>query len=141
MKEETKYIIGILVVCIFVAGLITLAMVGLPKYRIYKQDLRGQAELREAEWTKKILVEEAIAQKEASVLEAEKLEILAQAEANREVIRAKGVAEANKIIGESLRDNEEYLRYLWIQGLQDGSSEVIYIPTEANLPILEAGAR
>jgi hypothetical protein len=27
---------------------------------------------------------------------------------------------------------------LWIQGLQDGSSETIYIPTEANLPILEA---
>ena len=40
--------------------------------------------------------------------------------------------------GESLKNNESYLRYLWIQGLQDGTSEVIYIPTEANLPILEA---
>ena len=48
------------------------------------------------------------------------------------------MAEANKIIGASLKSNEAYLRYLWIQGLQDGSSEVIYIPTEANLPILEA---
>lgn len=26
-------------------------------------------------------------------------------------------------------------------GLQDGSSEVIYIPTEAGIPILEAGKR
>ncbi|UCF13227.1 MAG: hypothetical protein JSW06_02940 [Thermoplasmatales archaeon] len=39
---------------------------------------------------------------------------------------------------ESLKQNEAYLRYLWIQGLHDGSSEVIYIPTEANLPILES---
>jgi hypothetical protein len=54
------------------------------------------------------------------------------------VERAIGVAEANEIIGESLRENEAYLRYLWINGLHDGSSEVIYIPTEANLPILEA---
>ena len=58
--------------------------------------------------------------------------------AQAEVERAKGVAEANEIIGESLKENEAYLRYLWIIGLQDGSSEVIYIPTEANLPILEA---
>lgn len=27
----------------------------------------------------------------------------------------------------------------WVKGLTDGSSEVIYVPTEANLPILEAG--
>ncbi len=58
-----------------------------------------------------------------------------------EVERAKGVAEANQIIGESLKGNESYLRYLWIQGLQYGSSEVIYIPTEANLPILEASRK
>jgi len=59
--------------------------------------------------------------------------------AQAEVERAKGVAEANEIIGESLKGNESYLHYLWIMGLQDGSSEVIYIPTEANMPILEAG--
>ena len=48
------------------------------------------------------------------------------------------VEKANEIIGNSLKDNDAYLRYLWIKGLHDGSSEVIYIPTEANLPILEA---
>ncbi|RZF83206.1 hypothetical protein EXT46_07105 [Pseudoalteromonas sp. CO325X] len=53
--------------------------------------------------------------------------------------RAKAAAQANKIIGESLKGNEEYLRYVWIKGLQDGSGERIYIPTEAGLPILEAG--
>ena len=51
------------------------------------------------------------------------------------------MAEANRIIGDSLKGNDAYLRYLWILGLQDGSSETIYIPTEANLPIMEATRR
>jgi len=61
--------------------------------------------------------------------------------AKAEIERAKGVAEANKIIGESLKGNEAYLRYLWIQSLSDGHSETIYVPTEANLPVLEATRR
>ena len=56
-----------------------------------------------------------------------------------DIERAKAAAEANRIIGESLKDNEEYLRYIWIKGLQEGKGERIYIPTEAGLPILEAG--
>ena len=58
-----------------------------------------------------------------------------------EVARAKGVAEANKIIGESLHNNEAYLRYLWINGLSEhgNAPTVVYVPTEAGLPILEAG--
>ncbi len=60
-----------------------------------------------------------------------------------EVERARGVAEANKIIGGSLKNNEEYLRYLWIHNLEQAekTGQVIYVPTEAGLPILEAGKR
>ena len=58
-----------------------------------------------------------------------------------EIIRAKGVAKANMIIGESLKNNGSYLRYLWIQTLNDNPQNVIYVPTEAGLPILEAGKR
>ena len=54
---------------------------------------------------------------------------------------AKGTAEANRIIGDSLKNNEAYLRYLWIHNLEEGKNEVIYIPTEAGMPILEAGKR
>jgi len=57
------------------------------------------------------------------------------AEAEAEVERARGVAEANDIIAGSLEGNEEYLRYLWINGLQTNQMQVIYVPTEANLPI------
>jgi regulator of protease activity HflC (stomatin/prohibitin superfamily) len=61
--------------------------------------------------------------------------------AQAEIARAKGVAEANRIIGDSLKGNEDYLRYLWIHNLAEAEklgAEVIYVPTEANLPILES---
>ncbi len=108
-------------------GLVSLGMWGIPQYNVWQKGLAGRAELKQAEWNRQIMIREADAKQESATL-------LAIAE----VERAKGVAEANKIIGQSLRENEAYLRYLWIQGLQDGNSEVIYVPTEANLPILEA---
>ena len=130
MNNDTASIVGTLLIIGTVGGLVLFGMFGWPHVRIYRQNLAGQATLREAEWTKKILIEEAKAEKEAAILQAE-----------AEVERAKGVAQANEIIGAGLKGNEEYLRYLWIQGLQDNQSEVVYIPTEAGLPILEAGGR
>ena len=105
-------------------------MYGYPKYQVYKSDLAGQAQLKEAESNRKIIILEAEAQKESAALLAEV-----------EVTRAKGVAEANKIIGNSLKNNEPYLRWLWISNMKETSNDVIYIPTEAGLPILEAGKR
>jgi hypothetical protein len=107
-----------------------LPMWGCPRYNVWQKTLSGKAELKQAEWNRQIAVKEAEAKKESAIHESQ-----------AEVIRAKGVAEANAIIGESLKNNESYLRYLWIQGLHDGTSETIYIPTEANLPILEANRR
>ena len=75
------------------------------------------------------------------MLEAKAKQDSARELAAAEVERAKGVAQANKIIGDSLQGNEDYLRYLWIQSLENGKSEVIYVPTEANLPILEASRK
>ncbi|MBU1557516.1 membrane protease subunit [Patescibacteria group bacterium] len=125
--KETKFIVGIIILVLVIIGG---SLWGIPKYRIYKQDLAGQANLRQQEWEKKIAIEEARALKESAILRAE-----------AEIERAKGVAEANRIIGDSLKGNDEYLRYLWIDGLQTNEQQVIYIPTEAGLPILEAGKR
>ena len=100
---------------------------GCPQYHVYEQRLTGEAELARAEYAKKVMVQDALARKESASNLAE-----------AEVIRAEGVAKANKIIGDSLKDNEAYLRYMWIRGLEDGKNEVIYIPTEAGLPLLEA---
>jgi len=117
------------VILFIVAGLIALFMFGGPHYAVWQKGMAGQAELRQAEQNKQIRVEEARAQMEAAKLLAE-----------AEIERAKGVAEANRIIGESLKDSEAYLRYLWVQSISEGSAnrQIIYIPTEGNLPILEA---
>lgn len=102
---------------------------GCPQYRVYDQRMDGQAALARAESERRVLVREAEARRDA-----------ASALAEAEIARAHGVAEANEIIGESLKGNEGYLRYLWIQALNEGQ-QVIYVPTEAGLPILEAGGR
>lgn len=103
-----------------------------PPMRTYIQEERGKADLAEATYNRKIKTQEA----EATLESAKHL-------AAAEVARAKGVAEANQIIGTSLKGNEAYLRYLWIKNLDDAekTGSVIYVPTEAGLPILEAGKR
>lgn len=126
-KEVRKTWMWIAIVILIICGIILSLMMGVPKYRVWAKELKGKATLREAEWDRQVAVEEAKAINES-----------AQYKAEAEITRAKGVAEANTIIGESLENNEGYLRYLWIQGLHDGSSEIIYVPTEANLPILES---
>jgi hypothetical protein len=102
-------------------------MLGLPNYDVWHQSKAGEAELARAEYNRQIATLEA----------RQKLES-AKSLADAEVIRAEGVAKANQIIGKSLQGNESYLRYLWVQGMQTNQMQVVYIPTECNLPILEA---
>ena len=128
MDENGKAILSIVAIAVVIIIVIAVFMGGYPLYKVWSKELSGKATLKQAEWDKQVKIEEAKAN-----LEAEKLN------AKSEVERAKGVAEANEIIGESLQNNEVYIRYLWVKGLHDGSSETIYVPTEANLPILEAG--
>ncbi len=116
------FTIGFVMSCLLAAAM--------PQYMVWQQTLAGKAKLREAEWSRQVAVEEAKALKES-----------AEHVKDAEIIRATGVAEANAIIGESLKDNEAYLRWRWIEGLQTNDMQVIYVPTEANLPILEAGKR
>lgn len=122
-------IFWIIAIC-FLGVLIGIVMWGVPKYSVWRLDLKGQAQLREQEWAKKIVVEEAKAKEES-----------AGHLASAEIIRAKGVADAIEILGESLKGQDEYLRWKWIEGLHDSNTETIYIPTEANLPIIEAGRK
>lgn len=114
-------VIGIVLVVFFL-------FFGLPMWNVWRAGLAGESELKQAEWNRQISIQEAKAKHAA----AEEL-------AKAEVARAHGVAEANKIIGESLKGNDAYLRYLWIQNLESAKNgQVIYVPTEAGLPILEA---
>ena len=99
-------------------------------YNVWKASKSGEALYASAEFKTRVATLEAKAKEES-----------ASHIANAEIVRAKGVAESNKIIGDSLKGNEAYLRYLWIDGLQHSQGQVVYVPTEAGLPILEAGGR
>jgi len=78
----------------------------------------------------KLRAEQESLQKEFELTKAKK-------DAEIEVARATGVAKSNEIIAASISDN--YLRYKWIEGLQSNDRTIVYVPTEANLPIMEAG--
>jgi len=123
-KGQSEGGVIIFFVCLIVV-IILLGMWGMPKYGVYSKELSGKAQLKEAEWNRQIAIQEAEAEKASAGLKAE-----------AEVIRARGIAEANEIIAGSI--TESYLKYRFIEGLNNGVGEVIYVPTEANLPILEA---
>ena len=129
-SEHAFAVSAITITTVLAFGLIGGCMYGYPQYQVYSHRLAGEAELERQKYEKQVAVQAALAKKESATLLAE-----------AEVLRADGVAKANKIIGDSLRNNEAYLRYLWIEHMADSKKETIYIPTEAGLPILEAGKR
>ena len=93
---------------------------GLPQYNVWSQSLAGKSELARAEYNRQIAIQEANAKKES-----------AKALADAEVIRAEGVARANQVIAGSLKNNKEYLQYLYIQNLEQGSekgNKLIMVP-------------
>ncbi len=118
MKAILWAVIGIVTFTIFLSG----ALVGCPRYRVWQQGLSGKANLAKAEQERKILVEQAKAEKEAAE------------------IRAEAIA----IIGKSAKEYPEYRLQEFLgafaEALQsDKIEKIIYVPTEANIPIMEAG--
>lgn len=123
--------IGTIVVHLLAAivSVTALGMWGCPQYNVWQQGLEGKAALAKATQDRQIKIQEAQALKEAA-------EDYKQAE----ITRAEGHAKAIEIVGESLKKHPNYVNYMWVNGITDKEHPtVIYVPTEANLPILEAG--
>ena len=124
--DNTVRNFGIIGASFLVSLFIISSIVG-PIYNVWAQSLAGKAELQKAEYTRQVAVLEAKAKLDSA-------KELAQAE----VERAKGVAQANQIIGDSLKGNREYLQYLYITGIEEGSQKgnvTIYVPTEGGMPV------
>ena len=117
-------------VVIAVAG----GLYGCPQYNVYSSRMSGEAELAHAEFSKRVAVNTAQAKLDAAALEAKS-----------DVVRAEGIAKANAILAESLGGPEGYLRWKYIEMLETTASSprqsIIYVPTEANIPIMEAGRK
>lgn len=117
-----KAVIAIVCIAAFIVAMLFMV----PWYNVWQQEMAGKAEFAKAEQNRKIKIEEARAN-----LEAEKLN------AQAEIERAKGAAEAIRIENGSITPT--YIQYLWVRQQSDLSNKtVIYVPTETNLPILEA---
>ena len=130
--SDFKWFLSIVVL---MAVIVLSLMFGLPKYNVWRSHIAiekaenyGKASMAQAEEDRKILIEEAKAN-----LEAQKLNSKAEVE------RAKGMAEAIEIENGKLTD--KYIHYLWVRNIDKMDGEKIYIPTEANLPILEAKSK
>ena len=125
-KTMMKIILMLAILSLSNCGIVALFV---PSVRVMIEEQNGKAEFARAESTRQIRVLEAKAELESAELRGK-----------AEIIKAEATAKANQILGDSLKNNENYLRYMWIQQI-NADKEVYYIPTEAGLPILEAGKR
>lgn len=92
-----------------------------PKYGVYRQHLEGEAKLRRSEMEKQIIIEQAKAEVEAAKLRAQAIEA----------------------VGGAAQKYPEYRTQEFIgafaEALKEGNvQQIIYVPTEANIPIIEA---
>lgn len=116
-----RAITSLIVLSCAVLGLAWLVLFGWPMYSVWASEMRGKAKLKEAEHTKQILIETARAEMEAAKLQAE----------------------AIRTVGQMSQQYPEYREQQFIsafgEALQSGEVEqIIYVPTEAGIPIVEA---
>ena len=93
----------------------------LPVYGVWRQGLAGEATLKRAEQEKRVAVEQAKAEVESAKLRAE----------------------AITIVGKATKDFPEYRTQEFIgafaEAMENGNiQKIVYVPTEANIPIIEA---
>lgn len=123
LSTEGTFLVGIGI--LIIAGL----AFGLPQYGVYTKSLNGKAQLMEAEYTRQTAVLEA----QAKLDSAEKLKQV-------RITEAQGIAEANRIIGASLKNNPEYLTFLQIQNIQEGAEKgnktYFVAPNQAGVPTI-----
>lgn len=121
----------IITIVVAVLVLIAVIMIVFPQYNVWRRKLGGEAQLREQEYAKQIMVEQAKAELESAKLLRE-----------AEVERSRGVAESMEIISQRLENNANYLQYLAIQAqmkMADSPNHTtIYIPVGPNgIPIIK----
>ena len=119
VRSDTIILAGAVLAAImlFIGGII-----GARYYSVWSMEMQGKARLAEATQSRQIQVEQARGEVEA----------------------AKMRAEAISIVGKAAKDFPEYRQQEFIgafaEALKEGNiNQIMYVPTEANIPITEAG--
>jgi regulator of protease activity HflC (stomatin/prohibitin superfamily) len=132
MTDVQKKISSVVAIVISAIIIIGAFMIIIPNYNVYKNTLMGKANLRQQEFEKQIIIEQAKADLES-----------AKYLADAEIERARGVAEANNIIGNSLENGgDKYLQYLAIEAQRkmadSPNNTILYIPSGNNaIPLVQ----
>lgn len=119
-------IISLLVISIVVGWV----LLGYPIWNVWSSKQRGEAALQEAMNEQRIQLASAKARREAATINKEAA-----------IIEAEAVSAQVEKIGAQLTQHDLYLKWQWIKMMERRSGATIYVPTEAGLPILEAGKR
>jgi regulator of protease activity HflC (stomatin/prohibitin superfamily) len=113
-------VVGILVTIV----LILVCMFGFPMWNVWRSGLEGEAALKKAEQTRMIQIQQAKGEKEAAQFRADAIAIVGKAATDFPAYRTQ------EFIG------------AFAEALHSGKiNQIIYVPTEANIPIIEAGHR
>ena len=115
MPIKLRAILSVSSLALFL-GLSAAVAFGYPQYKVWEQSKAGEAALAKATQDRQIKVQEAEAEQEA----------------------ASKQAEANRILGESIRQYPESMEQKWVEAIEKTSNQVIYLPTEASVPITES---
>jgi regulator of protease activity HflC (stomatin/prohibitin superfamily) len=116
------------IIILVVMGVIVWAVYGYPMWRVWAQERAGAADLAQAHMEQQVQVARAKGRLDA-----------AQLNKQAAIVEAEAVSEQIKRIGEQLTSHDLYLKWQWIKMMEEtDNNDVIYVPTEANIPILEA---
>ena len=111
-----------ILVLLGISMLIASLMVGIPLWKVWQQGLAGEAALKRAEQEKLIMIETAQAEEQS----------------------AQYIANAIAIVGQATKDFPEYRQQQFIAAFSEAVQseaidQIIYVPTESNIPITEVG--
>ncbi len=124
------YVLLIIGVVLIICVIIIWTLFGYPQWNVYSSRMRGEAALQEAMNEQRIQLAEAKARREAASINKEAA-----------IIEAEAVSSQIEKIGAQLTAHDLYLKWQWIKMMEHRKGATIYVPTEAGLPILEAGKR
>jgi len=119
----------VIIACVAIIFTATLMFV-IPIYNVWASRKRGEADLAQANYEQQIQIAEAQGRYQAAELNKKAA-----------IIEAEAVKAQIDTIGESLKTHDLYLRWQWIDMMRHRDGETIYVPTEANLPVLEAARK
>lgn len=117
MSDFAKIFVGLFAAAVIIAAL----MIIIPIYSVWTSGLDGEAKLKSSIQTKQIIVQQAQAEKDSAQLRAD----------------------AIKIMGEAAKSYPEYRQQEFMasfgEALKEGNiQQIVYVPTEAMIPIMEA---